>query len=110
MRTIYETNVFGVVAVTNAMLPLLQDAAAARIVNVSSDLGSLTWALDQCQGTLGYATQGERRKSRVLRHRPQRAQRLPYGGAGRSDRDRLALLDPDGPTGAFLEDPGPLPW
>ncbi|HXZ64333.1 MAG TPA: SDR family oxidoreductase [Streptosporangiaceae bacterium] len=41
MRAVYETNVFGVVAVTNAMLPLLRRAAAARIVNVSSEVGSI---------------------------------------------------------------------
>ena len=46
LRTIYETNVFGVVAVTNAMLPLLRQAPAARIVNVSSELGSITANLD----------------------------------------------------------------
>jgi NAD(P)-dependent dehydrogenase (short-subunit alcohol dehydrogenase family) len=42
MRAVYEINVFGVVAVTNAMLPLLRRAAAARIVNVSSEVGSIT--------------------------------------------------------------------
>ena len=42
MRTVFETNVFGVVAVTQAMLPLLREAPAARIVNVSSGAGSLT--------------------------------------------------------------------
>jgi len=41
LRAVYETNVFGVVAVTNAMLPLLRRAAAARIVNVSSEVGSI---------------------------------------------------------------------
>jgi len=41
LRTVYETNVFGVVAVTNAMLPLLRRAPAARIVNVSSEVGSI---------------------------------------------------------------------
>lgn len=41
MRAVYDTNVFGVVAVTNAMLPLLRRAAAARIVNVSTELGSI---------------------------------------------------------------------
>jgi NAD(P)-dependent dehydrogenase (short-subunit alcohol dehydrogenase family) len=46
LRTIYETNVFGVVAVTNAMLPLLRQAPAARIVNVSSELGSITANMD----------------------------------------------------------------
>jgi NAD(P)-dependent dehydrogenase (short-subunit alcohol dehydrogenase family) len=42
MRAVYEINVFGVVAVTNAMLPLLRRADAARIVNVSSEVGSIT--------------------------------------------------------------------
>jgi NAD(P)-dependent dehydrogenase (short-subunit alcohol dehydrogenase family) len=42
MRAVWETNVFGVVAVTQAMLPLLREAPAARIVNVSSGVGSLT--------------------------------------------------------------------
>jgi NAD(P)-dependent dehydrogenase (short-subunit alcohol dehydrogenase family) len=41
MRETYETNVFGVVAVTNTMLPLLRRSRAARIVNLTSDLGSL---------------------------------------------------------------------
>jgi NAD(P)-dependent dehydrogenase (short-subunit alcohol dehydrogenase family) len=47
VRRTYETNVFGVIAVTNAMLPLLRRSASARIVNVSSVLGSLTHAAAQ---------------------------------------------------------------
>jgi NAD(P)-dependent dehydrogenase (short-subunit alcohol dehydrogenase family) len=46
MREVYETNVFGVVAVTNAMLPLLRRAPAARIVNVSSEVGSIATMTD----------------------------------------------------------------
>jgi NAD(P)-dependent dehydrogenase (short-subunit alcohol dehydrogenase family) len=42
MRAVYEINVFGAVAVTNAMLPLLRRAPGARIVNVSSEVGSIT--------------------------------------------------------------------
>lgn len=42
VRTVWETNVFGVLAVTQAFLPLLRQAPAARIINVSSGLGSLT--------------------------------------------------------------------
>jgi NAD(P)-dependent dehydrogenase (short-subunit alcohol dehydrogenase family) len=42
MRTVLETNVLGVIAVTNAMLPLLRKAPAARIVNVSSEVGSIS--------------------------------------------------------------------
>src|SRR5260370_22252137 len=41
---IYETNVFGVVAVTNAFLPALGRSAHPRIVNISSGTGSLAWA------------------------------------------------------------------
>jgi NAD(P)-dependent dehydrogenase (short-subunit alcohol dehydrogenase family) len=46
LRTVYETNVFGVVAVINAMLPLLRRAGAARIVNVSSEVGSIASMTD----------------------------------------------------------------
>jgi NAD(P)-dependent dehydrogenase (short-subunit alcohol dehydrogenase family) len=43
-RRTYETNVFGVVAVTNAFLPALRRSARPRIVNVSSGTGSLGWS------------------------------------------------------------------
>jgi NAD(P)-dependent dehydrogenase (short-subunit alcohol dehydrogenase family) len=43
LRTTYETNVFGLVTVIRAMLPLLVDAPAPRIVNVSSTTASLTY-------------------------------------------------------------------
>jgi len=46
LRQVYETNVFGVVAVTNAFLPLLLRAPAARIVNVSSEVGSIASMTD----------------------------------------------------------------
>ncbi|MEH2073859.1 MAG: SDR family oxidoreductase [Nostoc sp.] len=42
LRQTYETNVFGVFAVTKALLPLLKKSRAGRIVNLSSSLGSLT--------------------------------------------------------------------
>ena len=42
VRDVFETNVFGVIAVTQAMLPLLREAPSARIVNISSSSGSLT--------------------------------------------------------------------
>ena len=41
LRRTYETNVFGVIAVTQAMLPMLKKSDAGRIVNLSSGLGSL---------------------------------------------------------------------
>ncbi|TYC07165.1 SDR family oxidoreductase [Micromonospora sp. WP24] len=51
LREVYETNVFGVVRVTNALLPLLRGAPAARIVNVSSEVGSIAVMTDP-QGAL----------------------------------------------------------
>ncbi|MFZ0090622.1 MAG: SDR family NAD(P)-dependent oxidoreductase [Solirubrobacteraceae bacterium] len=43
-RRTYETNVFAVVAVTNAFVPVLRRSARPRIVNISSGTGSLTWS------------------------------------------------------------------
>ncbi|MGW4215165.1 SDR family oxidoreductase [Lentzea sp. NPDC004789] len=43
-RRTYETNVFGVVAVTNAFLPALRRSPSPRIVNISSGTASLTWS------------------------------------------------------------------
>src|SRR5262249_38698277 len=42
IREVFETNFFGVIAVTQAFVPLLKKSDAGRIVNVSSGLGSLT--------------------------------------------------------------------
>jgi NAD(P)-dependent dehydrogenase (short-subunit alcohol dehydrogenase family) len=42
VRAVWETNVFGVLAVYQAMLPLLRESPSASIVNVSSGVGSLT--------------------------------------------------------------------
>ena len=46
MQAVYDTNVFGVVRITHAFLPLLQASDAPVIVNVSSGLGSLTVTTD----------------------------------------------------------------
>ncbi len=46
MHEVYEVNVFGAIRVTNAMLPLLRRAPAARIVNVSSEVGSISSMTD----------------------------------------------------------------
>jgi NAD(P)-dependent dehydrogenase (short-subunit alcohol dehydrogenase family) len=46
VRAVWETNVFGVLAVYQAMLPLLRESTEARIVNVSSGVGSLSMNAD----------------------------------------------------------------
>jgi NAD(P)-dependent dehydrogenase (short-subunit alcohol dehydrogenase family) len=47
VRAVWETNVFGVLAVYKAMLPLLRESSDARIVNVSSGVGSLATNADK---------------------------------------------------------------
>jgi NAD(P)-dependent dehydrogenase (short-subunit alcohol dehydrogenase family) len=56
-RRIYETNVFGVVAVTNAFLPALRRSAHPRIVNISSGTGSLAASAGQPAGAAVSARQ-----------------------------------------------------
>ncbi|GAA3033182.1 SDR family oxidoreductase [Streptosporangium longisporum] len=55
LRSIFETNVFGVVTVTNALLPLLRRSSAPRIVNVSSGAGSLGAMTDPQVAAVVYA-------------------------------------------------------
>jgi NAD(P)-dependent dehydrogenase (short-subunit alcohol dehydrogenase family) len=43
LRAAYETNVFGLISVTQGFLPALNRSARPRIVNISSGTGSLTW-------------------------------------------------------------------
>lgn len=62
MRSTFETNVFGVVTVTRAMLPLLRAAPAPRIVNVASTTASLAFnaglgsKFGQAPNNLAYAS------------------------------------------------------
>lgn len=61
IMTIYNTNVFGVIRVTQAFLPLLKLGQEPRIIMVSSGLGSLEWVSDQSHpyskvAALGYTS------------------------------------------------------
>ncbi|MEQ4206823.1 SDR family NAD(P)-dependent oxidoreductase [Actinopolymorpha sp. B9G3] len=137
VRSVFEANVFGVIAVTNAMLPLLRWSAAPRIVNVSSAAGSLTitsapdgplaglpasaaytpskTALNAL--TVQYAN--ELRKDGILVNAADpgyvdteinnhSGHLTPAQGAAAVVR--LATLDADGPTGGFFNEDGPVPW
>jgi NAD(P)-dependent dehydrogenase (short-subunit alcohol dehydrogenase family) len=55
LHRIFETNFYGVLTVTNALLPLLRRSSAARIVNVSSSGASLTALTDPAVGAVVYA-------------------------------------------------------
>jgi NAD(P)-dependent dehydrogenase (short-subunit alcohol dehydrogenase family) len=138
-RRVYETNVFGVVAVTNAFLPALRRSPRARIVNVSSGTGSLTWATDPRSRhrsgryaayrssktalnalTVFYAhslaDDGIKVNSLApgLRRTGLNATAAVSGGdpaEAAAAAVRLALLPDDGPTGEFLSwDQTPVPW
>ena len=136
VRAVFETNVFGVIAVTQAMLPLLREAPAGRVVNVSSSLGSLTLTADPASPyramasatygpsksalnavTLAFAIELESTGIKVNSACP------GYTATDLNDFEgtrtveqaarepvRLALLDADGPTGTFSNEDGPVPW
>jgi len=136
-RRIYETNVFGAVAVTNAFLPALRRSARPRIVNLSSGTGSLTWATGPQfphRGTFAaYRSSKAALNALTIFYahslgEPFKVNALAPGlrrtglnaTAAASDGDpaeaaagavRLALLPDDGPTGAFISwDGTPVPW
>jgi NAD(P)-dependent dehydrogenase (short-subunit alcohol dehydrogenase family) len=131
-----RVNFLGSVAVTQAMLPLLRKAPSARIINVSSGLGSLTQSGDRASPYaavqyLGYSASKaalnmftvqlayELRDSAITvnsadpgytatdlnQHRG--TQTIPEGAA---EIIRLSLLSGDGPTGAFTNRHGIVPW
>jgi NAD(P)-dependent dehydrogenase (short-subunit alcohol dehydrogenase family) len=138
-RRIYETNVFGVVAVTNAFVPALRRSARPRIVNISSGTGSLTWATGpQSRHRSGrYAAYRSSKtalnaltvfyahtlaedgiKVNALAPGLRRTGLNPAAAASGGDPAeaaagavRLALLPGDGPTGGFFSwDGTPVPW
>jgi NAD(P)-dependent dehydrogenase (short-subunit alcohol dehydrogenase family) len=137
VRTAVETNVIGVIRVTNAMLPLLRRAAAPRIVNMSSSVGSLTRQTSSAdQGAVGplsvaYAPSKTMLNAVTIQYAKElrgtnilinaacpgytatdlngfRGVRTPEQGAAIAVR--LATLPDDGPTGGFFEDAGVVPW
>jgi NAD(P)-dependent dehydrogenase (short-subunit alcohol dehydrogenase family) len=57
-RGTFETNVFGTIALTQALLPLIKKSEAGRIVNVSSILGSLHWSSDPASDIGSFAFSG----------------------------------------------------
>ncbi|AGL15710.1 SDR family NAD(P)-dependent oxidoreductase [Actinoplanes sp. N902-109] len=93
LRRVYETNVFGVVAVTNAFLPALRRSARPRIVNVSSGTGSLTWSTGpnpQFDHTLGGGGSAAYRSSKTALN----ALTVYYGQALAGDGIKVNALAP----------------
>ncbi|WP_067812514.1 SDR family oxidoreductase [Actinomadura kijaniata] len=137
VRAVFETNVFGVIAVTNAMLPLLRRSSAPRVVNVSSHAASMALTSDPdgpfaallpsaaytpskaALNALTVQYANELRKDGIL---------VNAAAPGYVDTDsnnhtghltpaqgaailvHLATLDAGGPTAGFFTHDGPVPW
>lgn len=131
LRAAYETNVFGLISVTQGFLPALRRSRHPRIVNVSSGTGSLTWNSGPNPqfdwervkgGGLAYRSSktavnavtmltaqalGDRIKVNALAPGLRLTNLVPGMSAGGDPAEaargvvRLALLRDDGPTGAL---------
>jgi NAD(P)-dependent dehydrogenase (short-subunit alcohol dehydrogenase family) len=136
MRVVFETNVFGVVAVTQAMLSLLRKSPVGRIVNISSAGGSLTLKDNPSDYSREYV--GVYQTSKTALNAVTQAFAIELEGTGikinavcpgftatdlsnhapgagsvedaAREPVRLAMLDAKGPTGTFSNAAGSLPW
>ena len=137
VRAVWETNVFGVLAVYQAMLPLLRETPNARIVNVSSGVGSLTtnsdpnfhWrsifgpvypasktALNALTVAMALELEPEGIKVNAVSPGFTKTGLNGYAGTetveqGAAEAVRVALLGPDSPTGTFTRwENETIPW
>jgi NAD(P)-dependent dehydrogenase (short-subunit alcohol dehydrogenase family) len=134
VRYVFETNVFGVITVTSAFLPLLRRSSAPRIVNVSSSAGSLSSISDFANPdpiALGYVPSKTALTAVTMMYardlvgegilvnavcpgfvatdlNNHRGVRSPAEGA--RSAVRMATIAADGPTGTFTDDEGPVAW
>jgi NAD(P)-dependent dehydrogenase (short-subunit alcohol dehydrogenase family) len=137
VRAVWETNVFGVLAVYQAMVPLLRESSDARIVNVSSGVGSLTLNADPAGPyhssfgpvypasktalnaiTLAMMVELESTGIKVNLVSPAFTKTNLNGYEGTESVEdgsrevvRVALLGPEGPTGTFTRwENTTIPW
>lgn len=134
-RSTFDTNVFGVIATTQAFLPLLEQSPAGRIVNVSSILGSITANADPTSPIYDFKVPAYNvSKSALNAWTVQLAHELRdtaikvnavHPGSVRTDMNasgeltveqgaltsvRMALLDAAGPNGDFVHMEESLQW
>jgi NAD(P)-dependent dehydrogenase (short-subunit alcohol dehydrogenase family) len=136
LRKTFDTNFFGAIAVTQALLPLIRKSDAGRIVNVSSGLGSLTqhsdptWefypvkllaynasktALNAFTVTLAYELKETAIKVNSADPGFTATDLNDHRGyktveQGAAVIIQLATLPADGATGSYFDDQGVLPW
>lgn len=135
VRQIYEINVFGVIALTQALLPLLLATDGSRIVNVGSGGGSLAANADPANPhrrmfgvysvskaalhavSLAFATALEPEGIPVNTVDPGMTATALNDFRGTKSVEQgaahiveVALCGTDGPTGTFTSDEGRVPW
>ena len=136
MREVFETNFFGVIQVTQAFIPLLEKSEVPVIVNVTSDLGSLTLRSDPdstiyhferaCYGpsktavnayTVALAVELKDSKFKVNCVNPGYTatdfndfKGIKPVAQGAAVIVKYALLDEGGPTGKYFSEEGETPW
>ena len=136
MREVFETNFFGVIQVTQEFIPLLEKSESPIIVNVTSDLGSLTMRSDPnssiyhferaCYGpsktalnayTVALAVELKDSKFKVNCVNPgyTATDFIEFKGKkpvsqGASVIVKYALLDEKGPSGKYFSEEGATPW
>ena len=136
VERVFHVNFFQTIALTQVILPLLRKAPSARIVNVSSGLGSLTHHSDPnfpfgAFRIIGYCgSKAALNMFTVLLANELRDTNIKVNSAdpgytatdinnnsgpqtieeGAAETIRLALIPDDGPTGTFSDSAGPEPW
>lgn len=136
LKTTFEANFFAVVALTQALLPLLQRSPAGRIVNLSSILGSQTLhsspnsPIEVAKGLAYNASKTALNMFTIHLAHALKDSHIKVNSAhpgwvktelGGKDAPmeisdswktsvRLATLPDDGPTGAYFHEDQPLPW
>jgi NAD(P)-dependent dehydrogenase (short-subunit alcohol dehydrogenase family) len=136
VRRVLDVNFFGVLSVTQAMLPLVRKSTAGRIVMVSSGLGSLTWNANPQWPFAGFKPLGYNGSKAMLnmmtvqlawelRDTPIKVNTVNPGytatdingnrgtqtvAEGAAETVRQALVPADAPTGGFFQTGGVVPW
>ncbi|MFF2015265.1 SDR family oxidoreductase [Paenibacillus sp. NPDC058177] len=136
LKTTFETNFFGMFAVTKAMIPLLTKSLAGRVVNVSSGVGSLTLLSDAASQfanfhllayssskaavnalTIMFAKEFKNTPLKFNAVEPGPTSTDLTGNAGFRSANQaakiivdLATISEEGPTGGYFDEYGKLPW
>jgi len=139
VRHVFDTNVFGVIRVTNAVLPLLKRSASGRIVNMTSGYGSVAQLIEADRqypmpAQIDYPTSKAALNALTVQYAKELKEHgiavnavtpgfcatdfnkdlgiaIPRTAAeGAAVAVKLATAGPDGPTGGFFDEDGPVPW